>query len=235
MSKSVSSLVASESACRDDAHVPNSSPVTFAFVSPIIDAARWFRRGVNKIIFPFLIRHVRGMHFDGRAIIKGWPLIDIDQGATVRIGQNVTLNSLNTGYHINMHSPVKLYAEGQGTEIIIGADTRIHGTCLHACKRIEIGKKCLIAANSQIFDSNGHDLSFKNVENRPNTKGRPKPVVIEDFVWIGANCLILPGVRIGRGSVIAAGSVVTKDVPPMSLAGGNPANVIRTFIGAIDA
>jgi acetyltransferase-like isoleucine patch superfamily enzyme len=156
--------------------------------------------------------------------------LEIDRGATVRIGDNVTLNSSNRSYHINMHSPVKIYAEGQGTEIMIGADTRIHGTCLHACERIQIGSKCLIAANTQIFDSNGHDLSFDNVENRLNTKGTTKPVIIEDCVWIGANCLILPGVRIGRGSVIAAGSVVTKDVPPMTLAGGNPAQIIKTLL-----
>ena len=235
MSKSASSLVATEDACRSELQMPERAPAPFGIVTPVIETIRWFRRGINKVLVPFLIRRIRGMHFDGRAVIKGWPLIEIDKGASVRIGHNVTLNSSNIGYHINMHSPVKLYAEGQGTEIIIGADTRIHGSCLHACKRIEIGSKCLIAANSQIFDCSGHDLSFENVENRLNTKGQAKPVIIEDFVWIGANCLILPGVRIGRGSVIAAGSVVTKDVPAMCLAGGSPARVIRIFVGAIDA
>ena len=48
-------------------------------------------------------------------------------------------------------------------------------------------------------------------------------------MWIGANCIVLPGVTIGAGSVVAAGSVVVKDIPPMSVAGGNPAKVIRSF------
>lgn len=55
-----------------------------------------------------------------------------------------------------------------------------------------------------------------------------KPVVIEDNVWIGFGSIIMPGVKIGRGSVIAAGSVVVKDVPPMSVVGGNPAKIIKT-------
>ena len=190
---------------------------------------------LNKFVYPTLLRICSGVELQGRVLVKGWPLLEIDDAAVVRIGNNVTLNSSNRSYHINMHSPAKLYVEGQGTEIIIGDDTRIHGTCLHACERIEIGKKCLIAANTQIFDCSGHDLSFENVENRLNTKGRTKPVIIEDSVWIGANCIVLPGVRIGRGSVIAAGSVVTKDVPPLCLAAGNPATVVRSFIGANDA
>ena len=52
--------------------------------------------------------------------------------------------------------------------------------------------------------------------------------IIEDDVWIGARVLILPGRRIGKGSIIAAGSVITKDVAPYSIVGGNPAHLIKT-------
>jgi len=187
------------------------------------------RRIMSKVVYPTLLRLSSGVYLQGRVTIRGFPHLEIDPGANVRIGERVTLNSSNRSYHINMHSPVKLYAERQGTEITIGADTRIHGACLHACERINIGEKCLIAANTQIFDCSGHDLSFENVGNRLHTGGETKPVEIEDCVWIGANCLILPGVRIGFGSVIAAGTVVTKSIPAMSLAGGNPARVIKTF------
>jgi len=54
------------------------------------------------------------------------------------------------------------------------------------------------------------------------------PIIIEDDCWIAANCIILSGVRIGKGSVIAAGSVVTKDVAPYSVMGGNPAKKLKT-------
>ena len=164
-----------------------------------------------------------------RLTIKGMPLIDIDKGSRLYIGAKVTLNSKNRGYHINLHSPVKLFAEGEGAEIRIGDKTRIHGSCIHAFKSVVIGNGCLIAGNCQIIDGNGHDLSFPNVEDRINTKGTSKPVVIEDNVWIGVNSVILPGVTIGRGSVISANSVVVKDIPPMVVAGGNPAVIIKEY------
>lgn len=166
---------------------------------------------------------------EGRLIIKNLPLIDIRKGSRLHIGADVTLNSRNKDYHINLHSPVKLFAEGEGAEIRIGDKTRIHGTCIHAFESVVIGKGCLIAGNCQIIDGNGHDLSFPNVEERINTTGTSKPVTIEDYVWIGANSIVLPGVTIGRGSVISANSVVVKDIPPMVVAGGNPAIIIKEY------
>lgn len=161
--------------------------------------------------------------------IKGLPLIDIRSESKLLLGNNVTLNSMNKGYHINMHSPVKLFADRPGAQIIIGDNTRINGTCIHAFQSIEIGKNCLIAANCQIIDGNGHDISFPDVDNRINTTGRSKPVVIQDNVWIGANTFVLPGVTIGYGSVISANSVVAEDIPAMTMAGGNPAKVFKKF------
>jgi maltose O-acetyltransferase len=58
---------------------------------------------------------------------------------------------------------------------------------------------------------------------------RKEPVMIERNVWIGRNCLVLPGTVIGENSVIAAGSIVTRSIPPNSVAAGNPATVIRTI------
>lgn len=157
------------------------------------------------------------------------PRIEVSKNAKIIIGDNVLINSKNRGYHINMHSPVKLVADRENAIIQIGENSRIHGTCIHAYNSISIGKNCLIAANCQIMDGSGHDLSFKNVSNRINTTGGSRPISIEDNVWIGANCIIMPGVTIGFGSVIAAGSVVTKDIPAMCVAGGNPARVLKEY------
>ena len=78
-----------------------------------------------------------------------------------------------------------------------------------------IGPKCnLITIN--------HDV---NPDNRSATYGRP--IVIEDKVWIGINSTILPGVKIGYGSIVGAQSVVTHDVPPMTIVAGNPARIIK--------
>lgn len=87
---------------------------------------------------------------------------------------------------------------------------------------LEIGDDCLIGHNTVIATLN-HDLS-------PRRRGdlHPSPVVIGRNVWIGANVTILPGVTIGEDAVIAAASVVTKDVPARALVVGSPARVIRT-------
>ena len=179
-------------------------------------------------VVAFTIRLRPNVYVKGNLIVWGIPLIDIKRGAKLVIENNVTLTSRNKDYHINMHSPVKLFSDEPGAEIRIGENSRVHGTCIRARTSVIIGRNCLIAANCQIMDDSGHDMSFPNVEDRVNTRGISKPVVIGDNVWIGANTIILPGVRIGNGSVIAAGSVVTKEIPPMVVAGGNPAKVIKT-------
>ncbi|WP_321332886.1 acyltransferase [uncultured Bacteroides sp.] len=120
-------------------------------------------------------------------------------------------------------------ADTPNAKIIIGDNTRINGACIHAQNKIVIGKNCLIAANVQIFDSNGHLPAFDCVQLRINTRDIPKEIIIGDNIWIGANSIILPGVHIGNGSVIAAGSIVTQDIPAMVLAGGNPAKIIKEY------
>lgn len=182
---------------------------------------------VCDLVVRGLLMGQAGLRLGSRVKVRGRPIIDTRQGGRVEIGDDVTINSRNFGYHLNMHSPCKFYADRMGAQIVIGNRTRIHGTCLHAYGSIVIGADCLIAANCQIFDGSGHDLSFGDVANRKNTEGEVKPIVIEDAVWIGANCIILPGVTIGKGAVIAAGSVVTKNVAPYSIVGGNPARVIK--------
>lgn len=180
-------------------------------------------------LFLLAISFNKNILISGRLKIIGIPIIDIRKGSALEIGDNVTINSRNKGYHINMHSPVKLFADRAGAIIKIGANTRLHGTCIHAYNSVEIGHNCLIAANCQIFDGSGHDLSFADVSNRIYTTGDARPIEIGNSVWIGANCIILPGVKIGHGSVISANSVVVKDIPPMVVAGGNPAKVIKSY------
>ncbi|WP_282597692.1 acyltransferase [Bacillus sp. REN3] len=189
-------------------------------------------RLINKAFtfYTFIyIKSKKNIKTKGNLIIKGLPLIDIRNGSFLELGENVTLNSSNRGYHLNLYSPTKLLADKEGAKIIIGDNTRIHGTCIHAYNQIKIGSNCLIAANCNIFDGNGHDISFENVSNRIHTIGTSNPINIEDNVWIGAGSLILPGVNIGNGSIVAAGSVVTKNVAPYSIVGGNPAKLIKQW------
>lgn len=163
------------------------------------------------------------------------PLIERNKDAIITIGKNVTLNSQNKEYHLNLFGKVKLVADRPNAKISIGDKTRIHGSCIHAWGEIIIGKRVLIAGNVNIIDSNGHEIMPENVEQRIYTTGIHKPIVIEDDVWIGAGSMVLPGVTIGRGSVIGAGSIVSRNIPSYSIAAGNPVaikNLKDKFYGA---
>ena len=82
---------------------------------------------------------------------------------------------------------------------------------------------CAIARNVSIYDSDFHIIENSNGEIMNQSDG----IVIEDYVWIGIGAILLKGIRIGSGAVIAAGSVVTKDVPSNCMVAGNPAHIIR--------
>lgn len=88
---------------------------------------------------------------------------------------------------------------------------------------VYIGNDCMIGPNTMITTV-GHPLSPAK---RRNHTGIAKPVTIGDDVWIGGNCTILPGVTIGNNVVVAAGAVVTKDVPDNCLVGGVPAKILK--------
>ncbi len=92
---------------------------------------------------------------------------------------------------------------------------------------VTIGSKCMFAANTFISSSD-HDIEDPTSDNYLK-KEIPSPVIIDDFVWIGANTVITSGVTIGSHSIIGAGSVVTKNIPPYSIAYGSPAAVHKYF------
>lgn len=182
----------------------------------------------SKIVLSEL-RKMKGLTIGKEVTIWGKPIIDVRNGGNIIIGDQVLLSSMNVGYHINMFGPVKLYADKPMAKIVIHEHTQIYGSCLHAFSSIEVGKRCLIAANCQIFDGNGHNSGIRN--GRINVCDDSKKIIIEDDVWIGANSIILPGVTIGKGSIIGAGSVVTKDVPSMVMAAGNPFRIVKSIEG----
>lgn len=91
---------------------------------------------------------------------------------------------------------------------------------------VTIGNDVMMGPDCTILTAN-HGFSSLDVPMWKQPFSDPKPVIIEDDVWIGARVVILPGIRVGHGSVIGAGSVVTHDVEPYSIVGGNPAKLIR--------
>ncbi len=187
----------------------------------------YLTRFFSQYIYILYLHSLSGLSIGRNIKIIGIPIIIIQNMSKIILADHVSLNSDNILYHLNMHSPVKLIADGELSSIKIGEQTRLHGVCIHARSSIMIGCRCLIAANSQIIDNSGHDICLENPKIRNTTTGNAKPVEIGDDVWIGGGCYIMPGVKIGNGSVIGAGSVVTKSIPERAFAAGNPAIVRR--------
>ena len=116
-------------------------------------------------------------------------------------------------------------------ELVIGDDTFIGHACSFSVGRsVRIGRHCLLAADVSVFDMDGHPLDAdRRRAGEPTPPDAIAPVVIGDDVWIGNGSLILKGVTIGDRAIVAARSVVTKDVPPDAIVAGNPARVVRTL------
>jgi acetyltransferase-like isoleucine patch superfamily enzyme len=127
-----------------------------------------------------------------------------------------------------MYNNFEIAPFGAAKNLTIGKGTFVNSGVRFQCPNggeITIGRNVLIGPNSQ-FETLNHEISLNENGRRPNII---KPIIIEDFVWIGARAVILQGVKIGKGSIIAAGAVVTKDVPANSIVGGVPAKLIKTI------
>jgi acetyltransferase-like isoleucine patch superfamily enzyme len=98
------------------------------------------------------------------------------------------------------------------------------GVRIMAAESIVIGDACMIAHGVYISDADWH-----GIYDRAEPVGNTKPVVLEDNVWIGDSAIICKGVTIGENSIIGAGAVVTKNVPPNSIFAGNPAKLVKTL------
>jgi len=163
--------------------------------------ARWYFRSAE--------------HLGERVRVFGDPKI-VNRG-TLRIGNRVRMCA----------EPIRSeLGVGPGARLEIGDHTFInYGTSIGATLEVKIGAHCNIGSHVIIMDNDFHRLEPERRDEMPDAA----PVVLEENVWLGVRTVVLRGVTIGAGSVIAAGSVVAKDVPPRTLAGGVPAKVIRAL------
>lgn len=140
------------------------------------------------------------------------------------------------GDHVSILGALHLQGPGR---IRIGDYTTIrYGSVVQAVDNVEIGSHVIISHDVTIQDNNNHPTSPRARHELSESRFAPElnawtqsesaPVAIEDHVWIGVNAVILKGVRIGRGSIVGACAVVTKDVPPFSVVVGNPGRVVKS-------
>lgn len=112
---------------------------------------------------------------------------------------------------------------GDGRDIELGSDIQINEDAW--IRNVNIGSYCMIAPRVMILNY-GHNTSGDGPMIFQGTRKYNQTIIDED-VWIGAAAIVMPGVRIGKGSIVGAGSIVTKDVAPYSVVGGNPAKLIK--------
>jgi acetyltransferase-like isoleucine patch superfamily enzyme len=151
---------------------------------------------------------------------------------------NILGNPLAISVGSNSKIAGQLLVFGHGGKIQIGAECFVgEGTRIWSANSITIGDRVLISHNVNIHDTNSHSLSAERRNQHLLAmwaSGHPaelpdvpdSPVVVEDDVWIGFNATVLKGVRIGKGAIVGAGALVTKDVLPFTVVVGNPARCV---------
>lgn len=147
-----------------------------------------------------------------------WSGLHIGQTALRRLCGKLMLE--NCGKNVNIESSATFSSKVTlGDYSGIGINAKIYGTC-HIGRYVMMGTDVTIITRNHRFDRTDIPMMEQGFEEE-------RPVYIGNDVWIGDRALILPGVHIGDGSIIAAGAVVTKDVPPYSIVAGVPARKIR--------
>jgi acetyltransferase-like isoleucine patch superfamily enzyme len=174
---------------------------------------REFRKyNVKYDIFPVIYGKIMFANF-----AKNW-------NGSVKIGKNVTINSSIEANPVGGINTTFLF-KGDNAVIEIDDATGISNALFASYEHIYIGKNVAIGAGTRIFDTDFHSINY---EERMRDVNIPhKPVRIEKGVFIGASAIILKGVVIGEYSVVGAGSVVVKSIPPGEIWGGNPAKFIK--------
>lgn len=123
-------------------------------------------------------------------------------------------------FKVCFHASIEVFS---GAKLTLGRGYINSDTVIACAKEITIGERCAIARGVFIYDSDNHKLLGEDGE----ATNASAPVHIGDRVWIGVGAIILKGVTIGDGAVVAAGAVVTRDVPSRCIVAGNPARVVR--------
>jgi acetyltransferase-like isoleucine patch superfamily enzyme len=203
----------------------------FAGMGPLGRTATWCATWFSPTYF--------GRHHLARMCEKGYisPKAAISHealtlGRQVFIDDNVIIYQCHEGGPVTLSPQVSLHRDciiqtGKGGSVSIGPDTHVQPRCIFSAflSPIVVGSGVQIAPNCSFYPyDHGFALGVPIQEQPLQTRGG---IVIEDDSWLGVGVTVLDGVRIGRGSVIGAGSIVTHDIPAGSIAAGVPARVVK--------
>lgn len=208
---------------------------------------RNFPRNILARIARFVYRQVQAINADPSATVG----YSVDPNGALLAGCSVECRSGESKERVvfgrNSVLSCRIVLERDIGNVSVGNDSYIGGSQIICAHKIDIGSNVLVSWGCTIVDHDSHSLNWRDraedvrrwreglltggLEKASKLKDwevvEMAPIKIEDKVWLGMNVTVLKGVTIGEGSVVAAGSIVTKDVPPWSLVAGNPARIIK--------
>jgi len=188
----------------------------------LADSMFWKLRSFVCTIYVLMLARPRGIQIGSGSSFFGLTKFKKARTARIQIGKNSCFRSLATSNLIGINRPCIVSALESNSEVIIGDDCGFSGTVIGCFDRIIIGDRVKCGANTLITDGDWH---FEDPRS-----SKPRPIQIGDNVWLGVNVTVMKGVTIGENSLIGAGSIVTKDIPPNVIAVGNPCVVIRELV-----
>jgi len=169
--------------------------------------------------------------YGNNIILNGIPLFKFY--GKVIFGDNLIFNSLTQYNTVGIFKKCSIFVAPNAI-LKIGNNTGFSGVSIHCEKEILIGSYCNIGGNVCIWDTDFHSLDYLNRRKLIISDVKSKEIIIGDDVFIGANAIILKGVRIGDRAIIGAGSIITSDIPDEEIWAGNPAKFIRKNITNYD-
>jgi acetyltransferase-like isoleucine patch superfamily enzyme len=156
-----------------------------------------------------------GVHIQGEVWLR-----------SISIARNWSDITLEAGVALDEGVSIVVSGPPHENKVVIGSQTYINRyTILDAHRRLHIGRRVMIGPHCYITDANHGMDSAASIQSQDMGVA---PVIIEDDTWLGAHVTVLAGVRIGKGSIVGAGAVVTRNVAPMTVVAGVPARLLRS-------
>ena len=188
---------------------------------------------MNDSVFARTVFRVRSTSCQAAALIRtsGWRLLGMRVGVGTQLPRIYVTwpHQVSLGERCTVEQGVYFKYDGiwkSGPSLVIGDHVFIGASCEFNFKRgITIGSHCLIASGCHFIDHD-HQSARRDLPMATQTDGPEAPVALESDVWIGANVVVLKGVTIGQGAIVAAGAVVRDSIPPYEIWGGVPAKKI---------
>jgi acetyltransferase-like isoleucine patch superfamily enzyme len=181
----------------------------------------------NKMLYPLWRAYARAWraNVDQTVIFVGRPLVRAHRGSTLNFSKRVRIISALGGNPVSGNPQSRFVTMTKNAILDVGEDVGISSSGICAALEIRIGEGTIIGADSLITDTDFH-CAINNWRWNNDVASTARPVIIGRGCFIGARSIILKGVRLGDGTIVAAGAVVTKDVPSGFMAIGNPATNI---------